>query len=53
MARHDFQLNVRVAHELVDWLKKQAAKNRRSLTAELNQILEDFKKEEEKRERGY
>jgi predicted HicB family RNase H-like nuclease len=41
MARYDFQLNVRVPHELVDWLKKQAAKNRRSLTAELNQILDD------------
>lgn len=50
MARHDFQLNVRVAHELVDWLKQEATKNRRSFTAQLNKILEDFKKQEEQRE---
>lgn len=42
MARHDKQLNVRMAHETINELKKLALANRRSLTAQLNVIVEDY-----------
>lgn len=44
MARHDKQLNVRMAHETIDELKKVAIENRRSLTAQLNIIVEEWLK---------
>ena len=42
MTRYDKQLNVRMAHENIDGLKKAAAENRRSLTAQLNMIIEEW-----------
>ena len=45
MTRHDKQLNVRMAHENIDGLKKAAAENRRSLTAQLNTIVEEWLKQ--------
>ena len=42
MARHDKQVNFRMSHETVDELKIQAAKNRRSVTAQLNAIVESW-----------
>ena len=46
MARNDPQVNVRMPTEIVDELKIQAAKNRRSLTAQLNQIVDEWLKEQ-------
>lgn len=46
MTRHDKQMNVRMAHETVSELKEVAKKNRRSVTAQLNQIIEDWLKEQ-------
>lgn len=37
------QLNVRVETSLLEWLKNQAAKERRSITEQLNLILEKEK----------
>ena len=42
MARNDQQVNVRMPHEMVDELKVQAVKNRRSLTSQLNVIVEEW-----------
>lgn len=42
MARNDQQVNVRMPHETVDELKVQAVKNRRSLTSQLNVIVEEW-----------
>lgn len=42
MTRCDQQVNVRMPHEFVDELKIQATKNRRSLTAQLNHIVEEW-----------
>lgn len=42
MARNDTQVNVRMPHELVDKLKEEAVKNRRSMTAQLNTIIEEW-----------
>ena len=42
MARCDIQVNVRMPHEIVDELKLQAIKNRRSLTSQLNVIVEEW-----------
>ena len=44
MARHDQQLNFRVAHENLYWVKEEALKNRRSLTAQMNWILEEMRR---------
>ena len=52
MARHDFQLNVRVAHELVDWLKNRQLKPS-FINSRVKSNLGRLQKEEEKRERGY
>lgn len=40
MARNDPQANFRVKPELMDWLKDYAKENYRSMTAQLNLILE-------------
>lgn len=45
MARHDKQLNVRIAHETLEELKKIAVEDRRSLTAQLNTIVEAWLKQ--------
>ncbi len=45
MAKQDKQLNVRMAHETIDELKKAALDNRRSLTAQLNTIVEEWLKQ--------
>lgn len=45
MAQQDKQLNVRMAHETIDELKKAALDNRRSLTAQLNTIVEEWLKQ--------
>lgn len=45
MARNDQQVNVRMPQELVDVLKIQAVKNRRSMTAQLNAIVEEWLKQ--------
>lgn len=47
MTRYDKQLNVRMAHETIDELKKAAAENRRSLTAQLNTIVEEWLKQKQ------
>lgn len=44
MARNDQQVNVRMPHEIVDELKIQAVKHRRSLTSQLNVIVEEWLK---------
>lgn len=46
MARNDKQLNIRIAHETLDELKKKAIDNRRSLTAQLNLIIEEWLKDQ-------
>lgn len=50
MTRHDKQMNVRMAHETVSELKEAAKKNRRSVTAQLNQIIEDWLKEQKQQD---
>lgn len=47
MARFDKQINVRMAHETIDELKKEAVNNRRSLTAQLNTIVEEWLKQKQ------
>ena len=47
MAKQDKQLNVRMAHETIDELKKAALDNRRSLTAQLNTIVEEWLKQKQ------
>lgn len=42
MPRNDTQVNVRMPHELVDELKNRALENRRSMTAQLNVIVEEW-----------
>lgn len=44
MSRQDRQLNIRMPQKLVDELKKNAEENRRSLTAQLNLIVEEWLK---------
>lgn len=48
MARSDTQVNVRMPHELVEELKNRAAENRRSMTAQLNVIVEEWLKQNQK-----
>ena len=50
MARNDQQENVRMPQEIVEELKIQAIKNRRSLTAQLNKIVEDWLREQKQQE---
>ena len=50
MARNDQQVNVRMPQEIVEELKIQAIKNRRSLTAQLNKIVEDWLREQKQQE---
>lgn len=42
MSRQDRQLNIRIPHKLVDSLKKNAEENKRSMTAQLNLIIEEW-----------
>ena len=44
MSRQDRQLNIRIPHKLVDELKKKAEINKRSMTAQLNFIIEEWLK---------
>ena len=48
MARHDKQINVRMDHETIEELKKAAIDNRRSLTAQLTTIVEEWLKQNQK-----
>ena len=48
MTRYDKQLNVRMAHENIDGMKKAEEENRRSLTAQLNMIIEEWLEKREK-----
>ncbi len=41
MTRNDEQTNVRLPKDIKDWLLEQAAKNRRSLTAEICHQLDE------------
>ncbi|UIZ56281.1 Arc family DNA-binding protein [Acinetobacter sp. SCLZS86] len=50
MVRNDQQVNVRMPQEIVEELKIQAIKNRRSLTAQLNKIVEDWLREQKQQE---
>lgn len=50
MARGDKQMNFRMPHENVDRLKIQAKKERRSVTAQLNAIVEEWLKNQEQKE---
>lgn len=43
MARKDPQLHIRVKQDLLDWLKEQAKSNKRSMTAQLELMLEQAK----------
>lgn len=42
MARHDRQINIRMPQKLVDELKRNADENKRSVTAQLNFIVEEW-----------
>lgn len=44
MSRKDKQVNVRIPHQLVEELKRNAVESRRSLTAQLNFIIEEWLK---------
>ncbi|MFG0587649.1 Arc family DNA-binding protein [Acinetobacter sp. YQ_14] len=48
MARQDRQINIRMPQKLVDELKKDANENRRSVTAQLNFIVEEWLKDQPK-----
>ena len=50
MARNDQQVNVRMPHEIVEELKIQAVKNRRSMTAQLNHIVEEWLRDQKRLE---
>lgn len=50
MARNDIQVNFRMPHEIVDSLKTQAMKERRSVTAQINLILEEWFREKNQKE---
>ena len=45
MARNDTQVNVRMPYETIAELKKAAIDNRRSFTAQLNVIAEEWLKQ--------
>lgn len=44
MARQDKQINFRIPHKLVEELKQNAELNKRSMTAQLNFIIEEWLK---------
>ncbi|WP_061518857.1 Arc family DNA-binding protein [Acinetobacter venetianus] len=44
MARHERQINIRMPQKLVDELKRNADENKRSVTAQLNFIVEEWLK---------
>lgn len=44
MTRDNQQVNVRMPYEIVDELKEHAVKHRRSLTSQLNVIVEEWLK---------
>ncbi|KYQ73271.1 Arc family DNA-binding protein [Acinetobacter pragensis] len=44
MSRQDRQLNIRIPHKLIAELKKNAEVNKRSMTAQLNFIIEEWLK---------
>ena len=44
MARNDTQVNIRMPHEIVEELKQAAVESRRSMTAQLNVIIEEWLK---------
>ena len=48
MSRQDRQLNIRLPHKLVEKLKKNAEVNKRSMTAQLNIIIEEWLKDQPK-----
>ena len=50
MARSDQQVNFRMPHELVEELKTYAKQERRSVTAQLNAIVEEWLKNQEQKE---
>jgi len=47
MARSDTQTNLRLKKEMKDWLRELAKTNRRSLTSEINVILEDHQRRQQ------
>ena len=49
MARNDKQVNFRMANENIEGLKKHSAQNRRSITAQLNLIVEEWLKQQEEK----
>ncbi|OBY75274.1 DNA-binding protein [Acinetobacter gyllenbergii] len=49
MARNNQQVNIRMSHETVDELKAYAVKYRRSLTSQLNVIVEEWLKSQKER----
>lgn len=48
MARQDKQINFRIPHKLVEELKQNAEVNKRSMTAQLNLIIEEWLKHQPK-----
>jgi hypothetical protein len=46
MSRKDKQVNVRIPHQLVEELKRNATESKRSLTAQLNFIIEEWLKDQ-------
>lgn len=48
MSREDKQLNVRMPHKLAEELKRNAEESKRSLTAQLNFIIEEWLKHQPK-----
>jgi hypothetical protein len=40
MSREDHIFRLRIKHSIMDWLREQAPRNHRSVTAEINFILE-------------
>ncbi|MGA6135860.1 Arc family DNA-binding protein [Acinetobacter dispersus] len=48
MARNDKQLNIRIPYELIEELKTSAKQSKRSLTAQLNLIIEEWLKDQPK-----
>lgn len=48
MARSDMQVNFRMPHEIVLELKAHAKQERRSVTSQLNMIVEEWLKQKQK-----
>ncbi|KAF0628405.1 Arc family DNA-binding protein [Acinetobacter baumannii] len=42
MARHDPQMNVRIPENLLNEVKKEAGDQRRTMTAQINLIIEEW-----------